>query len=70
MGTKPDFRLLRIFHCFFFLQTVETNQRERDEERSREPDTIDGEMLWILWRHIRRTERRRRVGYLPINLIC
>jgi len=40
--------------------TVKTNQREREEERRREPDTIDGEMLWILWRHIRRTERRRR----------
>jgi predicted nucleic acid-binding protein len=40
---------------------VKTNQREREEERRREPDTIDGEMLWILWRHIRRTERRRRV---------
>ena len=45
----------------FELQTVKTNQREREEERRREPDTIDGEMLWILWRHIRRTERRRRV---------
>ena len=40
---------------------MKTNQREREEERRREPDTIDGEMLWILWRHIRRTERRRRV---------
>lgn len=42
------------------MNTVQTNQREREEERSRESESMDGEMLWILWRHIRRTERRRR----------
>lgn len=43
------------------LQTVKTNQSDREEERRREPEMIDGEMLWVLWRHIRRTERRRQV---------
>lgn len=47
--------------------TVKTNHREREEERRREPDTIDGEMLWILWRHIRRTERRRRQQQQPAS---
>ncbi|KAK4004382.1 DDB1- and CUL4-associated factor 8 isoform X1 [Daphnia magna] len=41
-------------------KTVKTNQQEREEERRREPDTISGELLWVLWRHVRRTERRRR----------
>ena len=42
---------------------MKTNHREREEERRREPDTISGELLWVLWRHVRRTERRRRVLY-------
>ncbi len=42
---------------------MKTNQQEREEERRREPDTISGELLWVLWRHVRRTERRRRVYY-------
>ncbi|XP_046648728.1 DDB1- and CUL4-associated factor 8-like isoform X2 [Daphnia pulicaria] len=41
-------------------KTVKTNHQEREEERRREPDTISGELLWVLWRHVRRTERRRR----------
>ncbi|KAJ9586608.1 hypothetical protein L9F63_019801, partial [Diploptera punctata] len=31
----------------------------REDDRQRDPDAFDGQMLWILWRHIRRTERRR-----------
>ena len=61
------FLLPNLFLLFFFSfsptnhQTVKTNQQEREEERRREPDTISGELLWVLWRHVRRTERRRRV---------
>ncbi|XP_046389045.1 DDB1- and CUL4-associated factor 8-like [Ischnura elegans] len=34
------------------------NHKDRDDDRQRDPDAYDGQMLWILWRHIRRTERR------------
>ncbi|XP_049789049.1 DDB1- and CUL4-associated factor 8-like [Schistocerca nitens] len=38
---------------------LQRNRRAREEESGRDPDSFDGQMLWILWRHIRRTERRR-----------
>lgn len=36
-----------------------SNQKEREEERRREPETIDGQMLWYFMHHLRRTARRR-----------
>jgi len=33
---------------------------DREDQRSSEADPLDGQMLWVLWRHIRRAERRRR----------
>ena len=33
---------------------------ERERQRTNEPDAFDGQMLWVLWRHIRRADRRRR----------
>ncbi|PNF37312.1 DDB1- and CUL4-associated factor 8 [Cryptotermes secundus] len=38
---------------------VVSNYKGREDDRQRDPDAFDGQMLWILWRHIRRTERRR-----------
>lgn len=39
--------------------TVVSNYKGREDDRHRDPDAFDGQMLWLLWRHIRRTERRR-----------
>jgi len=36
------------------------NLNDRETQRNSEPDPLDGQMLWVLWRHIRRAERRRR----------
>ena len=41
------------------VQLVSKNRKERDEERVNEPDMIDGQMLWLLMQHLRRTSRRR-----------
>uniref|UniRef100_A0A4D5RA88 DDB1-and CUL4-associated factor 8 n=1 Tax=Scolopendra viridis TaxID=118503 RepID=A0A4D5RA88_SCOVI len=35
------------------------NKKDREEDRMREPDTIDGQMLWYFMHHLRRTARRR-----------
>ena len=35
---------------------------ERERQRTNEPDAFDGQMLWVLWRHIRRADRRRRLA--------
>ncbi|XP_070551794.1 DDB1- and CUL4-associated factor 8-like [Ptychodera flava] len=40
-------------------QTKRTNRKERDEERRREPDMIDGHMLWYIMHHLRRRARRQ-----------
>ena len=29
------------------------NLAERETQRNSEPDPLDGQMLWVLWRHIR-----------------
>ena len=36
-----------------------SNRREREEERGREPDVIDGHMLMFLMHHLRRRARRQ-----------
>ncbi len=36
------------------------NLSERAEQQTSDTDPMDGQMLWVLWRHIRRAERRRR----------
>ncbi|XP_063222429.1 DDB1- and CUL4-associated factor 8-like [Bacillus rossius redtenbacheri] len=38
---------------------VVANYRGREDDRLGNPDGFDGQMMWILWRHIRRTDRRR-----------
>jgi len=53
-------------HCWqreqkeYMLKTVQRNLNDRETQRNSEPDPLDGQMLWVLWRHIRRAERRRR----------
>jgi WD repeat-containing protein 42A len=44
----------------YMLKTVQRNLNDRETQRNSEPDPLDGQMLWVLWRHIRRAERRRR----------
>nr|CAD7444906.1 unnamed protein product [Timema bartmani] len=39
--------------------SVVANYKGREDDRQRDPEAFDGQMLWILWRHIRRSERRR-----------
>merc|ERR1712211_228128 len=45
----------------YMTKTIQKNLSDREKERSSESDPLDGQMLWVLWRHIRRAERRRRV---------
>ena len=40
------------------------NRREREDERSSEPDMVDGQMLWLLMQRLRR-HARNRVGIRP-----
>jgi len=53
-------------HCWqreqkeYMQKTVQRNLNDRENQRNSEPDPLDGQMLWVLWRHIRRAERRRR----------
>jgi len=53
-------------HCWqreqkeYMLKTVQRNLNDRETQRNSEQDPLDGQMLWVLWRHIRRAERRRR----------
>jgi len=53
-------------HCWqreqkeYMQKTVQRNLQDRETQRNSEPDPLDGQMLWVLWRHIRRAERRRR----------
>jgi len=55
-------------HCWqreqkeYMLNTVQKNLNDRETQRNSEPDPLDGQMLWVLWRHLRRAERRRRVA--------
>ena len=35
------------------------NRKEREEERSSEPDMVDGQMLWLLMQRLRRHARNR-----------
>ncbi|XP_065563963.1 DDB1- and CUL4-associated factor 8-like [Artemia franciscana] len=41
-------------------EVIGSNFDERENDGSRAADSIDGELLWMLWRHLNRTERRRR----------
>jgi len=42
---------------FFFHKCVKSNARNRKQENV--PDSFDGQLLWILLRHIRHRERVR-----------
>jgi len=44
----------------YIRRTIQKNLSDREDQRSSEADPLDGQMLWVLWRHIRRAERRRR----------
>jgi len=44
----------------YIRKTIQKNLSDREDQRSSEADPLDGQMLWVLWRHIRRAERRRR----------
>lgn len=39
-------------------KTVIANLKSRNSDPLRSSDALDGQMLWILWRHITRTERQ------------
>ena len=41
---------------------MKRNHREREDERSSEPDMIDGHMMWVLLQHLRRSARSRVSG--------
>lgn len=41
-------------------KTMTANQKDREDDRSREPDAVDGQMLWLFMHHLRRTARRQR----------
>nr|CAD7412799.1 unnamed protein product [Timema poppensis] len=45
--------------------SVVANYKGREDDRQRDPEAFDGQMLWILWRHIRRSERRRNQASNP-----
>ena len=40
-------------------QVMRRNRREREDERSSEPDMVDGQMLWLLMQRLRRHARNR-----------
>ncbi|XP_067674843.1 DDB1- and CUL4-associated factor 8-like [Haliotis asinina] len=40
-------------------KAMKQNCKERDEERTQEPEMIDGQMLWFIMHHFRRSARRR-----------
>jgi WD repeat-containing protein 42A len=46
-------------HCWqreqkeYTQKTVQRNLQDRETQRNSEPDPLDGQMLWVLWRHIR-----------------
>jgi len=44
----------------YMKETISKNLSDRAEQQTSEADPLDGQMLWVLWRHIRRAERRRR----------
>ena len=48
--------------CWGFKLYISRNLVERERQRTSEPDAFDGQMLWVLWRHIRRADRRRRLA--------
>ena len=50
------------FLCWGSNHDISRNLAERDRQRTSEPDAFDGQMLWVLWRHIRRADRRRRLA--------
>jgi len=44
----------------YMKKTISKNLSDRAEQQTSDTDPLDGQMLWVLWRHIRRAERRRR----------
>ena len=48
----------------FALKAVMKNTRDRARQRQSDPmfefDTVNGQMIWALWRQIRRSNERRR----------
>nr|KAG5689323.1 hypothetical protein BaRGS_018866 [Batillaria attramentaria] len=40
-------------------KTTRKNRREREDDRYHEPEMIDGQMLWFIMHHFRRSARRR-----------
>lgn len=40
-------------------KTTKKNRREREDDRYHEPEMIDGQMLWFIMHHFRRSARRR-----------
>ena len=43
----------------YFKQQCRKNRRERLKDRNHEPEMIDGQMLWFIMHHFRRSARRR-----------
>jgi hypothetical protein len=51
-----------------YFQLTKQNRKERAQERANEPDMLDGQMLWLLMQHLRRSARRR-VSIIMCNFI-
>ena len=49
----------KIAKMYFFSQCVKSNLNNRSEDLDDEPDAFDGQMLWLLLRRIRHSERLR-----------
>lgn len=49
--------MIHIFLFFLFHKCVKSNARNRKQDNV--PDSFDGQLLWILLRHIRHRERVR-----------
>ena len=49
-----------MYDLILILISFSRNLSDRAEQQTSEADPLDGQMLWVLWRHIRRAERRRR----------
>lgn len=47
---------------FLLGQATKKNKRDREDDRYHEPEMIDGQMLWFIMHHFRRSARRR-VGF-------
>jgi len=61
---KQNRNIVIFLPTLFYFQTMKKNKKEREEDRSHEPEMIDGQMLWFLMQHLRRSRRAVRFCFL------